>query len=192
MTETTARRHLLRKLRAARSGDERALRWLWETYAGPITGFLLARGTPEVEEVVNDVFVAAFGRLDTFHGDAGEFRAWLYAIARNKRIDHLRRTTRRPLTTPLEELDLYAVETAEDAALARVGDSDLIDVLSSLTSDQRDVIVLRFISDLSLEQTAEVVGKPVGAVKAIQHRALAQLRKKFRVAPYPTLFDPTI
>ena len=184
--------HLLdQQLRAAKRGEEGARRWLWSTFAGPVTGFLQARGTPDVGEVVNDVFLAAFGHLDAFRGDASEFRGWLYGIARNKRADHLRRASRRPPSAPMDGLEHPSVDDVEEAALRRVGDDDLVEVLGSLTSDQRDVIVLRFVSDLSLEQTAVAVGKPVGAVKAIQHRALAQLRKRLAGIPYPPTPLPT-
>lgn len=174
-----AERRFQRALRAAQRGDQTALRGLWDVHAGPITGFLTARGTPEVDEVVNDVFVAAFGRLGDFSGSEGEFRAWLFAIARNKRIDQIRRQGRRPATAPLAGTDPAAEESVEERALRAVGDAELLAVLDVLTPEQRDVVVLRFVSDLSLEQVAMALDKPVGAVKALQHRATAQLRKRF-------------
>ncbi len=180
------------RLRAARDGDRVALRELWWSHAGPIRGFLLARGTPEVDEVVNDVFIAAFEQLDRFSGSPTEFQAWLFAIARNKRIDQLRRQGRRPATTTLEDTNLASVEGVEDQAVRTVGDAELLAVLGALTADQRDVIVLRFITDLSLEQTAVVLGKRVGAVKALQRRAIGQLRKKFPDTPYPSDDPPAI
>lgn len=189
---TFADRRFQRALRAARSGDQTAMRGLWDSYAGPITGFLVARGTPEVDEVVNDVFVAAFGQLDRFSGSAIDFQAWLFAIARNKRIDQLRRHGRRPDTTLLDDADPASSDAVEDHALRGLEDAELVAVLDALTADQRDVIVLRFIADLSLEQTAVALGKPVGAVKALQHRALGQLRNKFPHDPYPSNDPPAM
>lgn len=178
-----------RQLRAAQRGDDRAHRWLWDSFAGPVAGFLRARGTPEVDEIVNDVFLAAFRQLATFSGDVNEFRAWLFAMARNKRVDKLRWFGRR--TVP-DVPGPVPVEAAEEAALRLIDDDELLGILGTLTPDQRDVIVLRFVAELSLEQTAAAVGKPVGAVKAAQHRALAQLRKKFRADPYPEVTTPTM
>lgn len=189
---TLADRRFQRELCAARSGDQDALRVLWESHAGAITGFLRARGTPEVDEVVNDVFVAAFDQLDRFNGSHGDFRTWLFAIARNKRIDQLRRHARRPFTGPLDDSDPESTDAVEDHALRAVGDPDLLAVLEGLTGGQRDVIVLRFIVDLSLAQTAAVLGMPVGAVKAMQHRALAQLRQRFSDTPYPAFSGPAV
>lgn len=185
-------RRFQRTLRAASHGDHAALRRLWDVHAGSIAGFLFARGTPEVDEVVNDVFAAAFGQLDRFRGSENEFRAWLFAIARNKRIDQLRRHGRQEATSPLAEIDPTSGDAVGEQALRAVGDADLLAVLDGLTADQRDVIVLRFVADLSLEQTAVALAKPVGAVKALQHRALAQLRKKFPDNPYPPDGSPTI
>lgn len=138
------------------------------------------------------MFAAAFDTLYRFEGSEVEFRAWLFAIARNKRIDQLRRQARRPAGTPLDDGDPALVAAIEDAALQAVDDRELFGVLELLTSDQRDVIVLRFVIDLSLEQTAVALDKPVGAVKALQHRALDRLRKKFPDNPYPNRPGPPI
>lgn len=176
-------RHFQRHLKAARAGDRDACRWMWDTYAGAIRGFLQARGTPDADEVVNDVFLAAFGNLDRFEGGESEFRAWLYRIARNKRADLFRARSRQP--RPVDHtLGVAPSGDVEAEAIAQLADAELRMVLADLTPDQRDVIVLRFVNDLSLEQVAAIVEKPTGAVKALQHRALTQLRKKFSPEPY--------
>ena len=168
----------------ARRGEAEGYRALWVTYAGPVKGFLLARGTPEVDEVVNDVFVSAFRRLDAFEGGEPQFRAWIHAIARARRVDVLRgEGRRRRLHLAATQGQLLAAD-AETEAIDGLVDDDLRDLLTSLTAEQRDVVVLRFVCDLSLEQTAAVVDRPVGAVKAVQHRALRQLRKRIAADPY--------
>lgn len=181
-----------RQLVTAREGDARAYRWIWDRYAGPITGFLMARGTPEVDEAVNDVFLAAFERLDSFDGSEGDFQAWLYAIARNKRADQIRRWSRRGVIAGHAVADRPAVDDVEVTVLEQFGDEELLRLLRSLTPDQRDVIVLRFVAGLSLGQTAIAVDKPTGAVKALQHRALAQLRKTTSTDPYPNASSPAM
>lgn len=171
----------------ARDGATWALTGLFQRYAGLVLGFLRARGTPEAEEVANDVFVAVFTQLDRFAGDESGFRAWIFQIARNKRVDALRRISR---SADAISLDLTSGRSdpsgnTEDEAIAALEDRELRAVLAPLTPDQRDVLLLRIIGDLSLEQTAAALNKPVTAVKALQHRALAQLRKNFGVDPYP-------
>ena len=180
-----------RILQAARAGDPRSARWLWDHYAGQVAGFLTARGTPEVDEVVNDVFLAALSGLDRFVGGEADFRAWLYGIARNKRIDQLRRLGRRVDGAGVVPERPGAIDV-EAEVVDRITDQELRGMLQVLTVEQRDVVVLRFIAGLSLEQAAVALGKPVGAVKALQHRALTQLRKKIAVDPYPEHAVPTI
>lgn len=184
-------RHFRRQLDAARAGDRDACRWLWDTYAGPIRGFLQARGTPDVDEVVNDVFLAAFTSLDRFEGGEPELRAWLFRVARHKRADMFRARLRQPGAVALTA-GAEPSSDVEAEAIERLADAELRMVLSELTPDQRDVIVLRFIADLSLDQVAAVVGRPTGAVKALQHRALVQLRKKFSRDPYPDRLPQTM
>jgi RNA polymerase sigma-70 factor (ECF subfamily) len=75
-------------------------------------------------------------------------------------------------------LDGPPAPSAEDHALARLGDQDALRLLDTLTRDQRSVLLLRVVGELSLAETAAVVGRPVGAVKALQHRALERLRRE--------------
>lgn len=159
---------------------------LYESHAGEVSGFLRARGTPEPDEVVNDTFLAVFTGLGRFVGDASAFRAWVFQIARHKRVDALRRGARRPDTVETRDVpDGMAGGDVEEDALAYLEDDEVRELLEPLTVDQRDVLLLRVVADLSLDQTALALGKPVGAVKALQHRALAQLRGKFLAGRVP-------
>lgn len=171
---------------AARDGAPWAFTGLFEQYGGVVLGFLRARGTPEAEEVANDVFVAAFTQLDRFEGDEPGFRAWIFQIARHKRIDALRKLGRIGNTIDLDDpAGSDRRGNVEDEAIAQLEDRELRAVLEQLTPDQRDVLLLRIIGDLSLDQTTSALDKPVTAVKALQHRALAQLRKNIGPTPYP-------
>lgn len=76
------------------------------------------------------------------------------------------------------EIDPRRASSAEEEATARLGDRDALALLDGLAPDQRDVMVLRIVADLTVEQVADVLGKRVGAVKALQRRALDNLRKK--------------
>ena len=178
------------RLAAARRGEPGAYRWLWDTYAGPITSFLRVRGTLEIDEVVNDVFLAVFAALPRFAGDEPMLRAWIYRIAHNKRVDSFRRAERRPMTTSVSWDE--AMGDVEDEAIAVLGDPDLTALLVDLTPEQRDVVLLRFVADLSIDQVATILDKAPPAVKGLQHRALAQLRKKMSANPHPRTAEPTM
>jgi RNA polymerase sigma factor (sigma-70 family) len=156
-----------------------ACRWLYDSYAGRVFGYLRAHGTGEPEDLTSEVFLRVFDRLEQFSGDEMQFRSWLFTIAYRILVDDARRRRRRPTTVALAPLvDSVPAGDVEREALANLG-SDWADaMLQSLPPDQRDVLALRVIADLPLEQVALILDKRVGAVKALQHRALASLRRR--------------
>lgn len=167
-----------RHLDAARQGDQVGFTGLYRCLAGRVAGFARSRGVDDVDGLVNEVFLGAFRGLATFDGRAPEFRSWLFAIAWNKVTDGHRAAARRVRTAGLDPAEVEAVGgNSEDDALAALGSGSVQDMLDRLTPDQRDVLTLRVVADLSLEDTARITGRPVGAVKALQRRALASLRR---------------
>jgi RNA polymerase sigma-70 factor (ECF subfamily) len=102
----------------------------------------------------------------------------VFAIAHNLVIDDRRRRSRRPQQAPLEGDVGPSEAAAEDGALISLGDERLRTVLAELPPDQRDVVLLRLVADFSIEDTAAALGKKPGAVKSLQHRALAALRRR--------------
>lgn len=164
---------------SARAGEERGFTGLYRVLAGKVAGYVRARGVADVDDVVNEVFLAAFSGLGSFRGDGEGFRSWLFGIAWNKTTDWHRREGRRPPVVDDTEGVLVARVggDSEDDALRRLGAGRVEAMLASLTDDQRDVLMLRVVADLSLEQTATIMGRPIGAVKALQHRALGALRR---------------
>lgn len=168
-------------LDAAQAGAGWARTRLYQALAGPVTGYLRAQGAAEPEDVTSAVFLAVFARLPAFTGTEAQFRSWVFTIAHHKIIDERRRRARRPDPGPLDDAGEAAggrAVPAEDEALARIGAERLHRLLDQLTPDQRDVISLRIVADLSVEQAAAMLGKPAGSVKALQRRALEALRRQ--------------
>ena len=164
---------------AALAHDPWAVRQLYDDYAGRVLGYLRAQGAREPEDLTSEVFLRVFDRLPQFTGDEPNFRSWLFTIAHRIVIDDARRRQRRPQTTALGvDVESRAAGDVEHEALANVGAEWADALLASLPPDQRAVVALRVTSDLSLEQVAEILGKRVGAVKSLQHRALAALRRR--------------
>lgn len=128
---------------------------------------------PEPEDVLSEVFLQVARSLPRFRGADEDLRPWVFTIARHRAIDERRRRARRPRTAVLDD---DAAEPTGSAPAEPV-DAELLEALRELTPDQREVVVLRFVADLSLEQVAAVTKRPVGAVKSMQHRALAQLAR---------------
>ncbi len=176
-----------RTLRAAQGGDGRAFGVLYESLARRVLTFVSLRGAADPEGTVSDVFVKVFTNLGTFRGNEAQFSAWVFTIARNTLIDEARRRRRRVDESELDSETAEGLVTGdvESDVMARLGDEWMREQLEVLTPDQRDVVVLRIAGDLSLEAVADVLGKRVGAVKAMQRRAFRTLAKNLGTEPYP-------
>lgn len=161
----------------AREGSPEAFAALYERLAGQVAGYLRSRGVRDVEDATSEVFLAVFTGLARFEGDGDRFRAWVFTIAHRRSVDRWRRVGRGPALEPLDDAPPTLVPSAEDEAMVTLGDDRVRALLDLLSPDQRDVLLLRVVADLSLEQVAAVLGKREGAVKALQHRALARLRR---------------
>ncbi|WP_430646740.1 RNA polymerase sigma factor [Agromyces sp. GXS1127] len=166
-------------LAAAQAGARWANARLWNDHAPAVAAFLRARGSREPDDLTSEVFLAVFDRLAAFRGGAAEFRAFVFTIAYRRLADELRRRGRRGDHEEWRpELDARRAPSAEEEAVDRLGDRAARDLIDSLAPDQRDVMVLRIVGDLTVEQVAAVLGKRPGAVKALQRRALESMRRK--------------
>ena len=165
-------------LAGASRGQPWACHELYASIAGRVCGYLRTQGAPEPEDLTNDVFLRVFDRLPQFSGDEMQFRSWVFTIAHHVLVDDSRRRKCRPRTTPIGEAEPFARDDVEQEAIANVGAATLQAVVASLPADQRAVIMLRVAADLSIDEVARILDKRVGAVKALQHRALASLRRR--------------
>jgi RNA polymerase sigma-70 factor (ECF subfamily) len=166
-------------LDAAKAGAEWAWAHIYRDLAGPVTGYLRSRGAREPEDLTNEVFLRVARGIHDFTGDAPSFRSWIFVIAHRRLIDERRYHGRRPELSELDT-DRVSAETmgdVESEAVEQLVTAEIADAFRALTDGQRDVLALRIIAGLSLEETAEVVGKRTGAVKALQHRALEALKR---------------
>jgi RNA polymerase sigma factor (sigma-70 family) len=167
-------------LAAARAGAPWALERMWRELAPVVTGYLRVQGSAEADDLTSDVFMNVFSRLGTFHGGEDQFRSWVFTIAHHRLVDERRRNSHRPqlADTPVETMTQVSGGDVEADALRAMSDERVRRLCAALAPDQRDVLLLRMAADLSLEQTAEALGKSTGAVKALQHRAVAALRRQ--------------
>ena len=164
---------------AAKAGSDDAWSELLAPVAPKLVGYLRLRGSKDPEATAGDVFIDVARNIERFNGGQEGFTSWVFVIAHRRLIDEYRRIQARPeeiLTdTPLER---RTVMSAEEEAL-RIGSDDVVAaMLSDLTAPQRDVLILRVVAELSVEETAEVLNRPVTSVKALQRRALAALRRQ--------------
>jgi RNA polymerase sigma factor (sigma-70 family) len=166
------------QLDRARTGDPRALDELFREYASSVVGYLRARRVSDPDDLANEVFVRAFRSIHTVRGDSDRFRSWLFGIAHNAAVDEARRRRRRPRETALDPWHLPAGGDVEIDAAALLERQALHKLIDELAPDQRDVLLLRVVGDLSVAQTAAVLDKSYEAVKALQRRGLGALRRK--------------
>lgn len=167
---------LERDVAAAQAGSARAFERLYRELAPTVASYLRWHGVADVAASTNEVLAHVHRNLHRFSGDAAGFRSWVFTIAHHRMVDERRAAGRRPVTAGDVTEELLTGD-AEADALAALGEDRLRELLELLSPDQREVILLRVVADLSLEDTAAALGKRRGAVKSLQHRALAALRR---------------
>jgi RNA polymerase sigma-70 factor (ECF subfamily) len=127
--------------------------------------------------MASDVFLQVFGRIKTFRGAEPALRSFVFSVAHARYVDGVRRRARRGVDAEFTVDEHGGVAaSAESEALEALGTQRVEAMLAGLSPDQREVLLLRIVGDLTLEQTAQVLGKSIGAVKALQHRGLTALR----------------
>jgi RNA polymerase sigma factor (sigma-70 family) len=167
-------------LDAARSGAEWAWTALYRDLAPSVLSFLRGAGAADPENVLGDVFLAVVRSVERFEGGEDHFRGWVFAIARNRLVDDRRYRARRPLI-PVPVEDLRRTGQAGDAeaeAMAALAVGQVRAVLSKLAPAQRDVLLLRILGGLTVPEVAVAMRKTPGAVKALQVRGLAAVRRE--------------
>ena len=165
-------------LTAAQSGGSWAFERLYHAFAPSVVGYLRMQGAADPEDLTNEVFLNVFTAMGSFSGDEAQFRSWVFTIAHHRIVDERRRIGRRPqMTTDDAPEQAEPGGDAEDEVLRRLSVERVRRLCDRLAPDQRDVLLLRMLSAMTVEQTAEALGKSPTAVKALQHRAVATIRR---------------
>jgi RNA polymerase sigma-70 factor (ECF subfamily) len=164
-------------VRAAVSGDPDAFRQVYDALSPRVLRYLQSRGVEDPEGMVSEVFLAVHPRLPELTGGATGLRTLVFSVAHARAVDDARRRSRRPSNFPYDpEYDDRVTGSAEQIAVVSLEAERAVALMQRLNEDQRTVVTLRIIGDLSLEQTAEVTGKTVASVKQLQRRGLVRLR----------------
>ena len=150
---------------------------VYRRLAPAVLGYLRAQRAPDPEDLLGEVFLQVARDLPRFRGDDDAQRRWVFTIAHNRLLDARRRAARRPQMARVPLPEVASPPPAEPL------DPELVAALDTLTAEQREVVVLRFVADLSLDDVARITRRKVGAVKALQHRALETLARQLRGTP---------
>jgi RNA polymerase sigma-70 factor (ECF subfamily) len=166
-------------IKAVRSMDQDALSAVFDEYAPAIYKYLLRLGvnSQEADQTVGDVFARLLEKVAEGKGPRKNLRSYLFQIAYHLVVDESRERKR---IAPLDVADTVREEAKPVQSLSE--EKMLLEELAAvmereLTEEQRNVIVLRFQEDFSLKETAEIIGKNVNAVKALQNRGINKLRE---------------
>lgn len=163
---------------AAQGGSVSAFERLYRAMASQVVSYLRWHRVSDPDGLTNDVFAQVHRKLRSFRGDEQGFRSWVFTIAHHRMIDDRRRSQRQPFVAgEVEVEDHRAMGDVEDDAFAILGSDHVRELLNVLSPDQRAVVLLRVVADLSVEDVAKILGKREGAVKALQHRAMGALRR---------------
>ena len=167
------------RLAAARAGDQGAWGKIFDGLAPIVLGYLRANGAPDPEDVLGETFLQVARDISKFDGDEPGFRSWVFTIAHHRLIDARRYAGRRPVELSAEPPEPEErMDDAAEEALARIGTERVERILKGLSEDQRAVLLLRFVGDMSIDDIASTIGKRPGAVKALQRRGLAAVRRQ--------------
>jgi RNA polymerase sigma-70 factor (ECF subfamily) len=138
--------------------------------------YVKVRNQAEAEDLTQDVFIKALEAIGSYKWRDLPFAAWLFRIAHNRIIDHMRKISKEKRAS-LDEAHAVSMEDPVHIAEQHSEAQHLKEALERLPEAQREVATLRFISQLSIAEVAKMLGKSEGTVKALQFNATASLRK---------------
>jgi len=178
-------------LDGARAGNDAAFAALWRDLNPPLIRYLRVIAPRDADDLASETWTSVTLGLDRFTGDEGAFRAWLFVTARRRAVDHFRRERRRP-ATPVDPDTLrdalVAARTPSDDVLDALGTEAALAIVATLPPDQAEVVALRTIAGLDVQQVARVIGKRPGTVRVLAHRGLKSLARTIGPATRP---EPT-
>lgn len=166
--------------------DEELITDWFDAYSDDIYKFLVYyMSTPDVEDLVQEVFIKAIDRYDSFKGDASP-KTWLISIARNLAIDEARKKKRQDWRKLIKTYDFKTEHSPEENQLANETKQQLHQAIAKLKQDYQDVIILRGIEELSVAETASILKWPDTKVRVTFHRALKALKGKVKEGYHET------
>ena len=163
----------------AQRGDRAALEELYLIHFDRIYSYLhMSVGSRhDAEDLTTQTFVRMLESIGRFRWRSVPFSAWLFRIAHNLAMDHFRSRRRWQPEEEVPEPSGVEETSAEEQALASIGDASLMELIARLSPEQRQVLTLKFVFRFSNGEAASILGKTEGAVKSLQHRALSSLQR---------------
>ena len=171
---------LRRLVEFAQNGDREALEALYLQHFDRIYSYLhMSVGNRhDAEDLTTQTFLKMLEAIGRFRWHSAPFSAWLFRIAHNLAMDHFRATKRWQPEEEVPEPEGSEEASAEEDALASIGRQSMLELIENLSHEQQQVLTLKFVFNFSNGEAATILDKSEGAVKSLQHRALASLQKQ--------------
>ena len=180
-------------LAAAQTGAEWAWSRLYRDLSGQVLGYMRFQGAVDGENLLGEVWLQVARNIHSFEGDEGNFRSWVFGIAHNRVIDERRYRSRRPVepteTVPDQPGESHEVESEAIDSIRR---AEIQELLMKLSDSQRDVLILRILGGLTINEIGKAIGKRPGAVKALQRRGLEALMRLSEETGVPLWLEPSV
>jgi len=178
-TAVVERQSMEQLVARAQAGDRDALEELYLEHFDRIYSYLhmTVGNRHDAEDLTTQTFLKMLESIGKFRWGAAPFSAWLFRIAHNLAMDHFRSRRRWQPEEEVPEPAGQVESSAEDEALRILSSENMFDLIEQLSDEQRQVLILKFVFDFSNVEAAAVLEKTEGAVKSLQHRALASLQK---------------
>ena len=174
-------------LDAAGRGDAQALAVVWRAHQPLLLRYLRGRGLDDPEGLTTQIWIDAARNLPAFRGDGDDFRAWLFTIAHRRVVDARRQASRQVAAASLDELHETAgpamTPGADDAYDDQAAGQRALDLVASLPDSMREAVLLRVVADLSVAETAAVMGVSAANVRVLVHRGLRRLEQQLTGEP---------
>ncbi len=170
-------------IKQVKNGDAEAFGKLYDQYAEVIFRYVYSHleNRLDAEDLTEEIFLRAWRALPKYDERGLPFSAFLFRIARNSLIDYYRQ---KKVVSSLDDMDVQSHESSpEEAVDINIENHDLRKTIAELREDYRNVLIFRFLSGLSPEETAQVMQRSVGAVRVLQHRALSALKDLLERGP---------
>jgi RNA polymerase sigma-70 factor (ECF subfamily) len=168
-------------LAAAQAGDDRAIEWLFVRLQPRLLRFLNAHEARAADDIAGEVWLAIATQISTFAGGWSEFRSWVFSIARRRLADYRRTAVRR--RTDVTEAAVFELrhtpDGTEQLALDSLSGQEAAKLIAStLRGDQAEVLLLRLLADLDVDEVAQIMNHTPNWVRVTQHRAVRNLAKR--------------
>ena len=185
LSRSASSQDLARLVEQAQQGKREAVEELYLLHFDRIYSYLHMNvgNRHDAEDLTTQVFVKMLESIGKFRWRSAPFSAWLFRIAHNLAMDHFRASKRWQPEEEVPEPDPGEGSAAEQEALESIGRQSMLELIQKLSHDQQPVLTLKFVFNFSNAEAATILDKTEGAIKSLQHRALASLQRQIATLP---------